>query len=746
MKQESESSRIVVSTSDTVPSVDDTTRERLLLAGSRLFGEHGFEAVSLRQLTSEAEANLAAVSYHFGSKEGLIDNLIMRCLEPLQQRRIALLDEIEASSDPDPVPIEEILHTFLLPLVERATANDAWGGEGFLKLMGRCTGERGYRLPEAAMPIVQTVAARYGAAIGKTLPDLPEDVILWRLHFTFGVLAHTLQHREDLDRITGGRTGNPDHERIVALVVEFCRAGFRAPYKPSVSPKKTAKTASKKRARKSVGKKAARAVAPAIMIGLSLMSFGLTACQVIPPAIAIDDAELDVPASWSTGSTATAGVDGRWVDRFGDSKLTALIDEALTHSPDMQAAVARLDIARGNANLAGVAMRPTLNGSFNGRRNRQNFIGFPFGGDGSSAGSQVAENQTPSSTTTNQFGVSLDVSWELDIWGRMRAGVSAAVGELEASEAELRAARTSLGAQVAKAYFALSEARQQLALSRETTSSYQETEQVIRDRFNVGQADGSASGAQLRLAMADVASAKASVAAQEEAVERTRRQLEALVGRHPKGAVLGSTKFPKAPSLPPAGLPSELLTRRPDIQAAERRFASQGMRIREAELAVFPRLSLTASGGTSTDDLAEVLNSDYGVWSLAGGLIQPILTGGQLRAEKSKRQAEQRLALANLQGTVIRAFAEVETALSVDQYLAKRESALREAIDLAAEATDEARSNYRGGTGDILTVFTAQTRQLQSRSQLISARRARLDNRVDLHLALGGDFKPRPAK
>ena len=129
---------------------------------------------------------------------------------------------------------------------------------------------------------------------------------------------------------------------------------------------------------------------------------------------------------------------------------------------------------------------------------------------------------------------------------------------------------------------------------------------------------------------------------------------------------------------------------------------------------------------------------------MAGNVIQPILTGGQLRAQAQIREEEEKQALASVQSTVLQAFLEVELALEADQYLAERESALTEAVSLAKEADHASRADYRDGVGDILTVLTAQSRVLQFSGQLISLRRLRLDNRVNLHLALGGDFRSNP--
>lgn len=472
----------------------------------------------------------------------------------------------------------------------------------------------------------------------------------------------------------------------------------------------------------------------------ALVCLFAAACAGVSPESRLAEVNLATPGQWSASPAGTAPVDRAWLTGFRDRQLDAMVAEAMRNNPDLQASALALAIASQNVTLAAAGRKPTVDLNLDGRRARQNFIGFPMVGDPTAPGATGGNDNL--SSTSNTFGVSLNSSWELDLWGRVRAGEGAAIAELEAVQGDFNAARTSLAAQIAKAWFALIEAEQQLHLAQDTLASVSETEEVIRQRFEAGEAGGRGTGTDLRLARVDVATTEAALQQRQEQIVRTRRQLEALLGRYPAGSQSSPRQLPELPANPPVGLPSDLLLRRPDIRAAERRFASQGDRVREARLAVFPRFALTGSGGTSSDDLRQILNSDFGVWSLAGQVIQPVLAAGQIRAEFAKRQLEEEQAMRQLQSTVLQAFLEVETALAAEAWLARQESALQRAVDLARDADSEARSNYRDGTGDILTVFEAQTRLLNTRSQFIQVRRARLDNRIDLHLALGGDFSP----
>ena len=489
---------------------------------------------------------------------------------------------------------------------------------------------------------------------------------------------------------------------------------------------------------------------PVLTLGLSLLLAGCKSTS--PEPRDLGDALPDVPDSWAATKEGQAGVDGQWIDRFNDARLEALVAEALEHNHDLRLAANQLQIAWEDARLAGVALRPTTNLSFNPSRQQQNFAGSPFGtifsgGDpNADADSQAAQadSGSPAVFVTDSYGISLDTTWELDLWGRVRSGQGAVIALGEASALDYQATRISLAAQTAKAYFALAEAEAQADLAVENRKIAERTEELIRARYESGDEAGGGVLAQLRLAQSDTASAGGTVAQRSELRDQIARQLERVLGRHPSGKIRAGRALARPPSRPPSGLPSDLLLRRPDILAAERRWAAQGSRLKEAALARFPRLALTGSIGTSTDELANVLNPNFTVWTLAGSLIQPVLTGGQLKIEKKKRELQDEQAMISLQRTVVNAFGEVENALASESWLATRGQALTEASEFARDAVREAQSSYSSGTGDVLTLLTAQARLNATEAQRLALQRLRLDNRIDLHLALGGDFKVRP--
>ena len=201
------------------------TRERILDAAERLFGERGFEVVSLRDITGLAEANVASVNYHFGSKEKLIDAVVERHAAPVNERRMMMLDAAEERHGEAPVPVREMLEAFLRPMIAHIL-DGRMSEDLFCKFMGRMMSERGYCLPKSVEPVFQQMSLRFAMAFLKSVPGLTEQEVLWRMHFSFGVLSNTLMHRDTLQQISQGRAGDPGMEVLMDGVLDFTAAGF----------------------------------------------------------------------------------------------------------------------------------------------------------------------------------------------------------------------------------------------------------------------------------------------------------------------------------------------------------------------------------------------------------------------------------------------------------------------------------------------------------------------------------------
>ncbi|MFD2157439.1 efflux transporter outer membrane subunit [Rubritalea tangerina] len=460
-------------------------------------------------------------------------------------------------------------------------------------------------------------------------------------------------------------------------------------------------------------------------VAIGCLILVLVGCAAKPPASQMLKVEEMAPDSWTASKEGKAGVDRQWVQSFGDESLNKLVAEAVSRNPDMRAAAERVVQAKKAAYLAGASARPTLAAEVKADRSKRQFIGLPFGG----------------SSVENGSFADLTVNWEIDLWGRIRMGQVAAISDAQAAELDAKAAEAALAAEVCKAWFALGEANEQLRLSKEVTEIRASSVESIRERFeqNLGGDGGSAS--QLRLAQTDLANSEATVSQRESEVRLAQRRLELLCGRYPAAKLKGAGNLTRMPKRPPGGVPSSLLQRRPDVIAAERRYAASVARVEEAKRALFPIISLTGSAGTASDALEQIVNNNFSTWSLGTTITQNILTGGRVKGEKASRESKEREEMANLEGVVLGAFGEVENALMLEGWLKKRVAGVKKASDLASDAAVAANNDYLEGNGDILTLLSAQSRAVELSSQLLTLRRIQLDNRVDLHLALGGEFR-----
>lgn len=469
-----------------------------------------------------------------------------------------------------------------------------------------------------------------------------------------------------------------------------------------------------------------------LLLGTSLIALLAGCGKGVAPASQLDSISAMAPGSWSASRAGRAGVDEQWVSRFGDRELNALVSEALRANVSLVAARERVNRAIVLAQGARAPALPQATAGLSGNRSQQVFVGLPIPG-----------SSGPLTSLATTLGASLDVNWEPDIWGRISATQSAELARLGAEENSLRAAKASLAGQVVKAWLALGEANEQLALARQSRDIRLRTETAIEERFarSLGEEGGTA--AQLRLARTDTANTEGTIEQWKAEVARAQRQLELLVGRYPAGQVAAGVTLPPLPRKPPNGLPSELLQRRPDILEAERRFAAATKDTEAADLARFPSFSLTANSGRTSNMLTDLLDSDFGVWSLGGNLLVPVLTGGRLQGDLENARSRERAALAELQGQVLDAFGEVEQALVADYFFDERVAAGNRALSEAKEADAASSRDYADGVDTVLTVLQARSQRIQIASQLVTLRRQRLQNRVDLHLALGGDFKVR---
>ena len=462
-------------------------------------------------------------------------------------------------------------------------------------------------------------------------------------------------------------------------------------------------------------------------------ALALLSCASVPK-IQHPDIDVQPPLAW-TADPASAdapaladALDAAWWQTFATPRLDELITEALEHNRDLQAAAARLQMAQAQARIAGAPLQPQATATASGSRRKQNFIGLPIPGGGAA------------SSTSDNFGVNLNLSWEIDLWGRLRASHAASLADLQAAGADLAGARLSLATQTARAFFAATEAGRQVELAQATVDNYRLSTEQIYSRYQ----RGLRSSLDLRLGRASLASAEALLQQRRQQFDRSLRQLQLLLGHYPSADLEIPADLPAIPAPIPVHLPADLVSRRPDLVAAERRLAASDRRLAEARSALYPRISLTASSGRSSEELKDLLDGDFGVWSLLANITQPLLQGGRLRAGVDLASAGEEQALALYAGSVLRAYSEVESALAGERFLAAQETALLTATQEALAARQLAEERYAKGLADLITMLEAQRRAFDAQSRLLTVRRQRLDARLDLHLALGGGFSSIP--
>lgn len=435
---------------------------------------------------------------------------------------------------------------------------------------------------------------------------------------------------------------------------------------------------------------------------------------------------LSIPEDWTATQVSERSVTHHWWFSFHSTEMVELVQEAFEHNHNLKAAAHRVEQSMAHARIAGAELYPALNLTGSGARNKQSFIGLPIPG---------ADNSVLTTYATS-YDLSGGISWEIDLWGRIRAGKRAAGAELLAAEEEYHAARLSLAARTLKAWFRLIETKQQWDFESATAENYQETAEIVRTRYE----SGIRSSLDLRLALNNQADAQRRVTEAQMQHQMARRQLEVLLGRYPSAQIGYPIDLPILPSPAPVGIPADILSRRPDVRAAELRLEAADRRIWEAKALLLPRISLTANTGTRSNEMENLLDPDFSVWSLAGNAAQPLFQGGRILAGVKRAQARAEEAHELYVQTLLQAFEEVENALENESLLAEMEGHASEASHQANAALRLSQDRYRKGLVEFISVLEAQRRSVSAERLLIQIRRSRLDNRIDLHLALGGDY------
>ncbi|SDU39093.1 efflux transporter, outer membrane factor (OMF) lipoprotein, NodT family [Pseudomonas pohangensis] len=465
---------------------------------------------------------------------------------------------------------------------------------------------------------------------------------------------------------------------------------------------------------------------PAVCVLLLLLG----GCLSEPPQrdVILDQAlpaTPQMPAQWLGNAQATrispqalqmAG--NGWLDAFADPQLNSVVQAALENNPDLRVAASQVAIAAANVNLVGSQLMPQI-------------------------GVGANKNWTKDFGQSNEYRtnqVSAGVSWELDIWGRLRAEEASAEAAYQASALDYAYARQSLVATTVKSWYRVVEAYKLLQLAEESQVLYADILKLVKIRMRAGKV----SDFDVSQTQAYLDNIETQVQTAEKNYAEARRTLELLLGRYPAGDIQTTRMLANLPPVIASDTPVSIIARRPDVLAAEQQVIS-AFRLNEADrLALLPGFSLSLNAGRYTDGLLDALNLEPWLGTAGLGMQLPIYEGGALRANIRISDEYQKQAVANYGRVVLRALNEVESGL-IDEYFYDRAIlATDQAVQQRKRSVTIAKQRYQAGASDMLTVLQLQSQQLGSEASAIEQRFLRLSNWVNLNLALGQSYNQQP--
>lgn len=440
-----------------------------------------------------------------------------------------------------------------------------------------------------------------------------------------------------------------------------------------------------------------------------------------------------IPTSWTTKFKWSADTPDSnqtfWVDSFKNPYLTKSVRKALDNNADILTAMERVIAAGENAVASGADIYPSINADLSGTRSKRNLIGFNFpNGD--------------SSFTSESFNSGINISWELDLWGKRRDIRKSSKKRFEVTKEELEAARLSLTGQVAKAWFERIENEGQVRIALETANTYSQTQAFIEDRFKKGLGigiGGQASALDNHLASSSLYTANANLSLRKRILAATNQKIDILEGSFPTRPFDSNSALalPSLNTIPKPLSPAEALIQRPDLKASILKIEASGLELGVSRKNLLPSFVVAGGPGSRSEEFNNLLDQKFRVWDVSAAISQPIFQGGRLRAQVRKSEALQEAAINDFKSTALRAFGEVENALTAEQFMQAEEAHLEKAALAAETAAQLTWERYQRGVEGIFNTLDAQRRSFEAESRLLSLKKERLLNRIDLYLALG---------
>ena len=458
----------------------------------------------------------------------------------------------------------------------------------------------------------------------------------------------------------------------------------------------------------------------------------LTGCSVGPDYV---QPSVPEPVSykeaghWKKGEPRDEIAKGDWYTVFHDPKLNELEAQAQVANQTVRAAMARVSESRAAARETEAEFFPSLDFTASGSRQRSS----PNNGQ---ATAQAPGGLTTAHTFNSATVVPFDLSYEVDIWGKVRRAFEAAGDQAQASLADYENILLTLKAEVATTYFAIRTADSQIDVQQRTIKSYQDNLDLTNSRFK----GGISTALDVEQAKATLAAAQAQLATLQQNRAQLEHALAVLLGQAPEGFSLKFHPLNLEPPTIPAGLPSELLERRPDVAAAERRVAAQNAQIGVAIAAYFPVVHLTGQTGFDSGDLGLLFNWESRIWSYGPSIQFPIFEGGQIAANVKQQRAAYEENVANYRQQVLVSFQDVDDSLSALRYLSQQQQAEDVAFDSYKKALDLTNARYTTGLVSYFDVIQAQSLALDAEQLTVQIRGNRMASTVQLIKALGGGW------
>ncbi len=461
------------------------------------------------------------------------------------------------------------------------------------------------------------------------------------------------------------------------------------------------------------------ATAALSLLSVALLLAGCASPGEQPTARAL----LDAPAQGANG-TATPWPAARWWSVYGDAGLDRLVDQAVGDQPSLQATQTRLQLARAAVDATGAASRPQLTGTLDltdQRFTEHGLIPPPLAG-----------------ATKWNNSAQANASWEIDLFGRQRAQLAAAIGQLRAAQADAQAARVLLAGNVAAGYFNLARLIESREVAAQSQTQREQVLALVRQRISAGLD----TRVELRQAEGLIAQSRVEMESLDEAIARARHALAELAGQGPQALDALSPRLAAVQSRPvPAALPADLLGRRADLVAQRWRVEAATRDVAVARAQFYPNVNLVAFAGLSSLGLNNLIDAGSLTYGAGPAVRLPIFDGGRLRANLGARQADVDAAVEAYNGALLRALREVADELSSLQSLDRQQQAQNEATAAADAAYDLALQRYQAGLGNFLTVLTAQTNVLAQRRAGTDLKARHLASEVALARALGGGYE-----